>query len=139
MVSLMSYVISPKDLGPISTKDASKNYVWKSAMEDELRATEKNGSWVLVPLPKNCKPIGLQRIYNVKKTPQEEILRRKARLVVKAYAERFNIDLNELYAHVDKIETIQVLMALYVQYGCYHPNIKTSFPNGDISKEIYVQ
>ena len=50
MVSLMSYVISPKDLGPISTKDASKNYVWKSAMEEELRATEKNGSWVLVPL-----------------------------------------------------------------------------------------
>ena len=93
------------------------------------------GCWSLC---KNCKPIGLQRIYKVKKTPQEEILRHKARLVVKGYAERFNIDLNELYAHVDKIETIQVLMALYVQYECYHLKIKTSFPNEEISKEIYV-
>ena len=49
--------ISSKSV-PTSFAEASRHLVWKRAMEDEMRALEKNQTWELADLPKGKKPVG---------------------------------------------------------------------------------
>lgn len=54
-------------------------------MKNELEALERNGTWELVELPKNVKPIGSKWVYKVKHKADGTIERYKARLVAKGY------------------------------------------------------
>lgn len=45
---------------PTDFQEASKEEHWRSAMEVEMEAIEKNNTWKLTPLPHGHKPIGLK-------------------------------------------------------------------------------
>ena len=45
---------------PSSYNEASKEIVWREAMEEELDSIEKNETWEMVTPPPGCKPIGLK-------------------------------------------------------------------------------
>ena len=62
--------------------------------------------------PPNCRPIGLKWIFKLKKNPQGDIIKYKARLVVKGYSQRKGVDYDEIYAPVVRFETIPLLIAL---------------------------
>ena len=61
--------------------------------------------------------------------------------MVKRYAQRQGKDYDDVFAPVARIEIIQIILAISVQFGwlVYHLDVKTTFLNGEISKEIYVQ
>ena len=61
--------------------------------------------------------------------------------MVKGYAHRQGKDYDEVFALVARTETIQIILAISIQFGWLvcHLDVKTTFMNGDISKEIYVQ
>ena len=40
--------------------------MWNAAMENEIKALEKNNTWEVVPLPKGKKAISYKRIFKVK-------------------------------------------------------------------------
>ena len=56
-------------------------------MKEEMEAIDQNQMWELVVPPPNCKPIRLKWLFKVKKSAKGEILRYKARLVVKGYSQ----------------------------------------------------
>ena len=43
---------------PSNYQEAIENPLWKKAMEEELRALEKNKTWTIVKLPLDKKPVG---------------------------------------------------------------------------------
>lgn len=45
---------------PVTFEEASSDENWKKAMDDEIRAIEKNDTWELVDLPTNKRPIELK-------------------------------------------------------------------------------
>lgn len=51
---------------PKSYTEASQFECWNQAMKVELEALDKTGTWELVDLPTNVKPIGCQWVYKVK-------------------------------------------------------------------------
>ena len=53
-------------------------------MKEELRAIEKNKTWELVERT-NKKPIDVKWIYKVKRRPNGEIAKYKARLVARGF------------------------------------------------------
>ena len=57
---------------------------WMTAMQDEMESLEKNGTWDLVKLPKNKKPVRCKWVFKSKEgiSPSEPA-RYKARLVAK--------------------------------------------------------
>ena len=61
--------------------------------------------------------------------------------MVKGYAQRQGKDYDEVFAPVARIETIWIILAISVQFGwlVYHLDVKTTFLNGEILEEIYVQ
>jgi len=68
-------------------------------------------------LPKKKKIIGFKWVYVKKQESlQDDIVRYKARLVAKCYAQREGIDYNEVFSPVIKHSSIRILLALLAQY-----------------------
>ena len=110
-------------------------------MDDEMKSIKKNETWKLVSPTKDCKPIGLKWVFKIQRDQNNQIQKYQAQLVVKGYAQTQGKDYDEVFAPVARIETIRIILAIYVQFEwlVYHLNVKTGFLNGEISEEIYVQ
>ena len=83
-------------------------------MEEELDQIEKNGTWELVPRPCNKNVIGTKWVFRNKMNEDGQVIRNKARLVCKGYAQIKGIDFEETYALVAIIEAIIMILA----YAC---------------------
>ena len=81
-------------------------------MEEELDSIVRNKTWSLVEPPKGIKPIGLKWVYKVKKDAKGEVTRYKARLVIKGYVQKHNVDYEEVFAPVTKMEIVRLILAL---------------------------
>ena len=79
------------DEEPLTYVEAAQDEVWRQPMKEEMLAIDRSNTWELESPPSNCKPIGLKWIFKLKKNPKGEIIRQKARLVVKGYSQRKGI------------------------------------------------
>ena len=64
----------------------------------------------------------------------------KARLVAQGYSHMERIDYNETFAPVTRMESIKILLALacHLKFKLYQMDVKTTFLNGLLKKDIYV-
>ena len=94
----------------IISGDSSK---WMTAMHDEMESLEKNGTWDLVKLPREKKPIRCKWVFKRKEgvSPNDET-RYKARLVAKGYSQIPGIDYNEVFSPVVKHSSIRTLLGI---------------------------
>jgi hypothetical protein len=109
-------------------------------MREEIKAIEDNNTWFLTELPAGAREIGLKWVFKVKKDEQGNVLRHKARLVVKGYAQRQGLDYEEVFAPVARLEAIRLLLALDANqnWEVHHMDVKSVFLNGDLIEEVYV-
>jgi hypothetical protein len=66
-------------------------------------------------LPSGCKAIGLKWVFKVKRDPTGKIVKYKARLIAKGYAQIQGVDYDEVFAPVARLETVRLLLALAAQ------------------------
>ncbi|CAL2227819.1 unnamed protein product [Prunus armeniaca] len=125
---------------PNSVTEALEDSKWKEAMNEEMRALQKNGTWELVPLPHGKKTVGYRWIYAVKLKAYGSIERYKARLVVKGYTQRYGIDYQQTFAPVAKIKTIRVLLSLAVNldWPLHQFDVKNASLHGDLEEEVHM-
>ena len=121
-------------------QDAIKEEKWAKAMEVEMDALKKNGTWDLVPLPPGKKTVGCRWVYTVKHNADGSVDRYKARLVAKGYTQKYGVDYDETFAPVAKINTIRVLMSLAanLDWPLQQFDVKNAFLHGDLNEEIYM-
>jgi hypothetical protein len=69
------------------------------------------------------------------------VTRNKARLVAKGYSQVKDLDFDETFAPVARLESIHMLLAYATHHGfkLYQMDIKTAFLNGPIKEEVYVE
>ncbi|KHN25158.1 Copia protein, partial [Glycine soja] len=79
--------------------------------------------------------------YKTKLNPDGTIQKHKARLVAKGYSQQPEIDYNETFAPVARLDTIRALIALASQKGCsiHQLDVKSVFLNDVLEEEIYVE
>jgi histone deacetylase 1/2 len=106
------YVTHTHTPEPQSYKEACKFECWQKAMNDELEALTKTGTWVMVDLPPQVKPIGSKWVYKVKYKADGSIERHKARLVAKGYNQVEGLDYFDTFSPVAKLTTVRTLLAL---------------------------
>ncbi|KAK0587855.1 hypothetical protein LWI29_030041 [Acer saccharum] len=100
------------DADPISFEEASKEKKWRSAMNQEIDAIERNKTWELTELPKGKSVLGVKWVYKTKLHSNGEVDKNKARLVVKGYKQKFGVDYEEIFAPVTRLETVRLLLSL---------------------------
>lgn len=77
-------------------QNAVKESKWKKAMEEEIKAIEKNQTWELTDPPKENKIIGMKWVYKTKLNEKGGVDKYKARLVAKGYKQQFGVDYKEV-------------------------------------------
>ena len=80
-------------------------------------------------------------MFKIKRDEHEAVVRHKAWLVIKEYAQRHGIDYDEVFAPVACMEAVRLLLALAAHEGwqVHHMDVKMTFLNGDLQEEVYVQ
>ncbi|KAJ3692026.1 hypothetical protein LUZ60_012376 [Juncus effusus] len=129
------------DAETITFEEAVRNEKWQAAMNEEIKAIERNQTWELVELPKGSQPIGVKWVYKKKMNAQGEIQRYKARLVAKGYRQKAGINYDEVFAPVARMETIRLLIAQAAQFKwqIFQMDVKSAFLNGVLEEEVYVE
>jgi hypothetical protein len=126
---------------PNCFEEANKDEFWNKDMDEELDQIEKNDTWELVPRPKNKNVIGTKWVFMNKLNEDGQVTRNKGRLVCKGYAQIEGIDFEETFAPVARMEAICLLLA----YACsknvkvYQMDVKSSFLNGKLEEEVYIE
>src|ERR1044072_5904673 len=82
---------------PKSYKQALIVPAWQAAMQSEFSALLNNGTWSLVPLPSDSKPIGCKWVFRVKQNPDGSVNKYKARLVAKGFHQIEGFDYTETF------------------------------------------
>jgi hypothetical protein len=126
---------------PIGFEEAVQDEKWRNAMDEEIKPIEKNNTWELTTIPKEQKSIGVKWVFKAKKNAKGEIERYKARLVAKGYSQRPGIDYGEVFAPVAQLKTIRMVISLAAQnkWKIYQMDVKSTFLNGILEEEIYVE
>ena len=80
-------------------------------------------------------------VYKVKANPKGEIVKHKARLVVNWFLQREGIDYDEVFAPVDRLETIRLVVGIANRnnWSMYQMDAKSIFFNGPLEGEVYVE
>ncbi|CAL8988835.1 unnamed protein product, partial [Prunus brigantina] len=145
----------PKDYGPdfltFMTETEPQTYkeamsspeapFWKEAINSEVESILQNNTWELVNLPPGNKPIGYKWIFKKKLKPDGTIDKYKARLVAKGYRQKEGLDFFDTYSPVTRITSIRMLIAIAAVYNMeiHQMDVKTTFLNGDLEEEIYME
>jgi hypothetical protein len=73
-------------------------------------------------------------VFKVKRDDHGAVSKHKARLMVKGYAQRHNINYDEVFASVAQLDLVCLLIILVVNEGwkAHHMNVKLAFLNGGL-------
>ena len=103
---------------------------------------EKNKTWILVERLKDKKMIGVKWVYRTKLNADGSTNKNTAKLVVKGYINQiFGVDYSNTFAQIARLDTIRLLLSVIAQndWRVYQLNVKSTFLNGYLQEEIYVE
>ena len=68
------------------------------------------------------------------------MIRNKARLVAQGYLQMEGVDYDETFAHVARMESIRILLALacHLRFKLNQIDVKTAFLNGLLKDDVYM-
>jgi hypothetical protein len=128
-------------LEPKEFNAANEDDHWVKSMNDELDQIEKNNTWEMVPRPEGKNVIGSKWIFKNKLNEQGQVVRNKERLVCKGYAHIEGQDFDETFAPVARLEAIRMFLvyACHKNFKVYQMDVKSTFLNGDLEEEVYME
>ena len=133
---------TPLDSEPLTYSDAIEHPdadLWQAAMASELKTFEEIGLYQEVKAPPDRKIIDSKWVFKIKRGPNGEIDKYKARLIAKGYTQVEGLDYTDTFAPVTKFTTIRSLLTLAAQHDLevHQIDVKAAFLNGEL-EEIYL-
>ncbi|GJR54846.1 retrovirus-related pol polyprotein from transposon TNT 1-94, partial [Tanacetum coccineum] len=100
----------------------------------------KNGTLQEMSRPRNMTIIGTKWVFRNKLDENGIVSRNKARLVAQGYDQQEDINYDETYALVARLESIRILLAYAyaLDLKLFQMDVKSGFLNGFINEEVYV-
>jgi hypothetical protein len=83
----------------------------------EYNSLLKNQTWELVPLPLGRKLVRCRWVYWTKSVADGQVSRYKAKVVAKGFQQVHGIDYDEIFAPVEKMDSICLALAIVVAKG----------------------
>ncbi|GJT81372.1 retrovirus-related pol polyprotein from transposon TNT 1-94 [Tanacetum coccineum] len=125
---------------PKNIKEAMADSAWIEVMQEELHQFDRLQVWELVDKPFGKTVIKLKWLWKNKKDEDQTVIRNKAQLVAKGYAQEEGIDFEESFAPVARLEAVRIFIAYaaHKSFLIYQMDVKTAFLNGPLKEEVYV-
>jgi hypothetical protein len=110
-------------------------------MVEEYDSIVKNSAWEIVPRPIDKSVVGSRWIYKVKQVVDGSVEKYKARFVARGFSQIEGIDYDETFAPIAMYSPIRSILSLSTQMGwrIHHMDVKTTFLNGVIEEEVYIE
>ncbi|GJZ13175.1 zinc finger, CCHC-type containing protein [Tanacetum coccineum] len=137
-----SYCINVED-DPKTFDEAIKSQdvaFWKEVINDEMDSIMGNNTWVFADIPPGCKPLGCKWIFKRKLKVDGTIEKFKARLVIQGFKQKSGIYCFDTYAPIVRISTVRLLIAMTSIHSLiiHQMDVKTTFLNGELEEEVYM-
>ena len=106
-----------------------------------MKSLHKNNTYELMELPKGKRVFKNKWVLKRKLKPNRSQPRYKARLVVKGFSQKKDINFEEIFSFVVKISSIRVVLGLAASMNLEieQLDVKTDFLHDDLENEIYIE
>lgn len=114
---------------------------WQKAMQYEINELQSQNTWTLSPLPQDRTPLQGRWIYKLKTDLDGNIVKYKARWVVKGYNQKEGIDYMDTFSTTCRPESYRLIFMLAVSqnWQLNQYDVKNAFIHAKIDTEIYVE
>ncbi len=114
---------------------------WKMTMKNEIQSLKNNNTWDIVNMLSDQHVLKGCWVYKVKRDTHGQISCYKAHWVVKGYEQQFDIDYDQTFVSVVKLQMYKTLFALTAHYDLEvnQMNVTTAFLYGSIDQVVYVE
>ncbi|KAL9253357.1 Retrovirus-related Pol polyprotein from transposon RE1-like protein [Drosera capensis] len=105
-----------------------------------MQALLKNATWDVVPIPAGQSCVSCRWIYTVKHNPNGSVERLKARLMTRGFTQQYDIDYEETFSPIAKLNILRVLISLVAHrsWPLYQLDIKNTFLYCDLAETVYM-
>ena len=95
----------------------------------------------MIPTPKDASVVGLKWVFRNKLDKEGNVIRNKARLVVKGYCQEEGIDYEETFTLVVRLESVRIFLAYaaHKNFKVFQMDVKCAFLNGELEETVYVE
>ncbi|GKE45901.1 retrovirus-related pol polyprotein from transposon TNT 1-94 [Tanacetum coccineum] len=134
------FALTVSQTEPKNIKESMADSAWIEAMQEELHQFDQLDVWELVDRPLYKNVINMKWLWKNKRDEENTIIRNKARLVAKGYSQQEGIDFEESFAPGARLEAVRLFVAYaaHKSFPIYQMDIKTTFLNGPLKEEVYV-
>lgn len=111
---------------------------WETAIQSELDALNKSGTWKIIKRPAGVKTIDSRWVFRQKENNGEVL--KKARLVARGY-QQSEYDSIEVYSPVARLLSVRVLLSLCIESDLFvsQLDVKCAFLNGDLPEPVFME
>eukprot|EP00253_Pinus_taeda_P002301 PITA_02301 len=101
----------------------------------------KNDVWEVEPRPEGKSVVTSRWLYKVKHAADGSIEKFKARFVAKGFSQGEGVDYEETFAPVARYTSIRSIISIAAEMGwkIHQMDVKTTFLNGFIQEEVYIE
>jgi hypothetical protein len=110
-------------------------------MVEEYTSIMKNEVWDIVPRLEGKSMVSSRWLYKIKHVADGIIEKYKARFVARGFSQKEGVDYEETFAPITRYTSIREVMSLVSIMGwrIHQMDVKTTFLNGIIEEEVYIE
>jgi hypothetical protein len=129
------------DEEPTCFEEAIQKKEWTDSMTKECQSIIKNDVWEIVPRQKSKDVVSSKWLFKIKHVVDGSIEKYKERFVARGFSQKEGIDYEETFTHVARYTSIRTIIALAakMEWKLHQMDVKTSFLNGVIKEEVYIE
>ena len=137
----LTYVLEREPQTFKEVVNSIESLMWKEVIQSEIDSILQNHTWELMDLLPGCKPLSSKWVLKRKRKVDESIDKYKAILVIKGYRQTESLDYFDTYSLVTRINSIRMVLAIAALRNreIYQMDVKTTFLNEELDKEIYME
>jgi hypothetical protein len=139
--SYATYMTKLLDEEPTTFEEAIQKEQWKEAMTEEHQSIMKNEVWEIIPRPKEKSVVTSKWVYKIKHVADRSVDKYKARFITRGFSQKEGEDYDKTFAPVARYTSIRAIISLATSMGwnLHQMDVKTTFLNGYIEEEVYIE